>query len=105
MKLNGKSRAKYDPSLKTTIVKEYMRGCSAKEISQKYGVKQRTIYDWCRKARKGKLLSDLESESVNFLTSSPDNSNNQDNKDFENKVESLERRIIELEKIIKYKKR
>ena len=105
MKLNGKKRAKYDPSLKTIIVQEYMRGCSAKEISQKYGVKQRTIYDWCRKARNGKLLSDLESESVNFLTSSSANLDNQDDKDFKIKVENLEKRIIELEEIIKYRKR
>lgn len=105
MKLNGKTRAKYDPSLKTIIVEEYMRGCSAKEISEKYGVKQRTIYDWCRRARKGKLLSNLESESVNFLSSSPVNLNNQDEKVFKEKVENLEKRVLELEEIIKRKRR
>lgn len=97
------NRVKYDPSLKSLIVEEYMRGSSAKEISQKYGVKQRTIYDWCSRARNGELLNDLERKNVNFLESNSESSSKQDPY-YEEKFKSLEKRVIELEKIIKYKK-
>ena len=46
-----KSKVKYDSSFKTRIMSEFFRGASAKDLSEKYGVKERTIYSWSKRAR------------------------------------------------------
>lgn len=100
------NRTKYDPSLRVKVVTEYLQGASAKELYAKYGIKQRTIYEWSKKAKKGVLVSSSDKQGIDFLNSnvSYDNDDcinyNQGNdtevglrkqvKELETKIEALE---------------
>lgn len=86
------SREKYGALFKKQVMKEYFEGASAKELSAKYGVKQRTIYFWSKKARSNSLVSENEEKGINYLQSIV----GIDNKE----LPSLEQRVARLEKAI-----
>lgn len=69
------TRTKYDPSLRVKVVTEYLQGASAKELYAKYGIKQRTIYEWSKKAKKGVLVSSSDKMGIDFLNSNVTNDN------------------------------
>lgn len=105
--MNKSIRAKYDPSLRVKVVAEYLQGASAKELCAKYGIKQRTIYEWSKKAKKGILVSSSDKKGIDFLKSIVEDDNkdyvyNKDNEQsLEKKIESLESKIESLEYIFK----
>lgn len=92
------ARGKYGALLKKQVMKEYFEGLSAKEISAKYGVKERTVYSWSRKAKDNDLVSEREEEGIKFLL---DNvaTDNRVNKLLEERVQYLEDEISELRKL------
>lgn len=84
-------REKYGALVKKQVMKEYFEGASAKELSAKYGVKQRTIYLWSKKARSNDLVSENEEKGINYLQSIVG---------IDNRNPSLEDRVKHLEEII-----
>lgn len=100
----NKGRMKYDPSLKLQILYEYNKGASAKELYIKYGVKERTIYDWNRKAKNGSMInktkdqiSNMEKSAMKSSESGYDCLNDKINR-LNNKVNTL---VDNLEKALK----
>lgn len=85
-----RARNKYGTSFKTMVITEYFQGASAKELEKKYGVKERTIYSWSKEAR----------EKDNIFVA-PKDYVTKEEEDIHKQMQSLEERVIKMEKQLK----